>query len=46
MLCGIALVILLITNIAQKVNDWPEMDKGTLKEVHRRTDTGTDVHLK
>ena len=35
----------LITNKAQKVNDWPEMDKGTLKEVRRKIDSGTNIHL-
>ena len=35
----------LITNKAQKVNDWPEMDKETLKEVRRKIDSGTNIHL-
>ena len=35
----------LITNKAQKVNDWPEMTAETLKEVHRKIDTGTNIHL-
>ena len=35
----------LITNKAQKVNDWPEMTEETLKEVHRKIDTGTNLHL-
>lgn len=35
----------LITNKAQKVNDWPKMDKETLKEVRRKIDSGTNIHL-
>ena len=34
-----------ITNKAQKVNDWPEMDKKTLEKVHRKIDSGTNIHL-
>ena len=36
----------LITNKAQKVNDWPEMDKKTMEKVHRKIDSGTNIHLK
>ena len=36
----------LVTNKAQKVNDWPKLDVETLKKVYRKTDTGTKVHLK
>lgn len=35
-----------ITNKAQKVNDWPKMDKKTLEKVHRKIDSGTNIHLK
>ena len=35
----------LITNKAQKVNDWPEIDEKTLKEVRRKIDSGTNIHL-
>ena len=35
----------LITNKAQKVNDWPDLDKETMKIVRRKIDTGTNVHL-
>ncbi len=35
----------LITNKAQKVNDWPELDEETLKKVHSKVDTGTNVHI-
>ena len=36
----------LITNKAQKVNDWPDLDDKTLEKVYSKTDTGTKVHLK
>lgn len=35
----------LITNKAQNVNDWPDLDKETMKIVRRKIDTGTNVHL-
>ena len=35
----------LITHKAQKVNDWPEIDEKTLKEVRRKIDSGTNIHL-
>ena len=35
-----------ITNRAQKVNDWPELDEITLKKVHRKIDTATFGHIK
>lgn len=35
----------LITDKAQKVNDWPELDEETLKKVHQKIDTGWSVHL-
>ena len=35
-----------VTNKAQKVNDWPELDKKTLEYVHLMIDTGTNIHLK
>lgn len=35
----------LVTNKAQKVNDWPDLDKETMKIVRRKIDTGTKVHL-
>ncbi|MBR1831951.1 MAG: haloacid dehalogenase-like hydrolase [Ruminiclostridium sp.] len=36
----------LVTNKAQKVNDWPKLDDKTLEKVYSKTDTGTKVHLK
>ena len=35
----------LVTSKAQVVIDWPELDKKTLKDVHRKIDTGTEMHL-
>ena len=35
----------LVSNKAQTVNDWPDLDMETLKEVRRKTDTGTEVRL-
>ena len=35
----------LITNKAQKVNDWPDLDAETMKKIRRKIDTGTKVHL-
>ena len=35
----------LVTNKAQKVVDWPELDKETLETVHRKIDSGTDIHI-
>ena len=35
----------LITDKAQKVNDWPKLDVKTLKKVHEKIDSGWSVHL-
>ncbi len=35
----------LITDKARKINDWPELDKETMKKVRREINTGTDIHL-
>lgn len=35
----------LVIEKAQKVIDWPEMDANTMKEVRRKIDTGTSMHL-
>ena len=35
----------LITDKAQKVNDWPKLDVETLKKVHEKIDSGWSVHL-
>ena len=35
----------LITNKAQKVNKWPDLDKKMLNRAYRKTDTGTNIHL-
>lgn len=35
----------LITNKAQKVNDWPKLDVETLKKIHEKIETGWSVHL-
>ena len=35
----------LITDKAQKVNDWPDLDEETLKKVHQKIDTGWSIHL-
>ena len=35
----------LVTNKAQKVNDWPELDKKTLKAVHSKIDSATFDHI-
>ena len=34
-----------VTHRAQKVSDWPELDRKTLDRVHSKIDTGTDIHL-
>ena len=36
----------LVTNRAQKVNDWPELDKKTLKAVHSKIDSATFDHIR
>ncbi len=35
----------LVTHKAQKVNEWPDMDRKTMKKVHREIDSGTNIHL-
>jgi sulfatase maturation enzyme AslB (radical SAM superfamily) len=35
----------LVTDKAQKVNDWPKLDEETLKEVHKKIETGWSTHL-
>ena len=35
----------LVTNNAQTVNDWPEMDEETVKKARKKVDTGWSVHL-
>ena len=35
----------LVTSKARKVVDWPDLDKETLETVHRKIDTGTDIHI-
>lgn len=35
----------LVTDKAQKVNDWPKLDVETLKKVHEKIDSGWSVHL-
>ena len=35
----------LVTEKAQKVNDWPKLDVETLKKVHKKIDSGWSVHL-
>ena len=35
----------LVTDKAQKVNDWPHLDAETLKTVRRKIDTGWTIHL-
>ena len=35
----------LVTDKARKVVDWPDMDKATLEKVHRKINTGWNIHL-
>jgi phosphoserine phosphatase len=35
----------LVTDKAQKVNDWPKLDEVTLKKVHKKIETGWSTHL-
>lgn len=35
----------LVTDKAQKVNDWPKLDIETIKKVHEKIETGWSVHL-
>jgi len=34
-----------VTDKAQKVVDWPDMDKATMEKVHRKINTGWSIHL-
>ena len=34
-----------VTNKAQTVSDWPHLDPETLKEVHRKINTGWTIHI-
>ena len=35
----------LVTDKAQKVTDWPALDPETLQKVHRKINTGWNIHL-
>jgi len=35
----------LVTDKAQKVVDWPDMDEATMEKVHRKINTGWSIHL-
>ena len=35
----------LVTDKAQRVTDWPHLDAETLETVHRKIDTGWNIHL-
>ena len=35
----------LVTDKAQRITDWPDLDKDTLEKVHRKTNTGWTIHL-
>lgn len=35
----------LVTDKAQKVTDWPDLDEATLGKVHRKINTGWSIHL-
>lgn len=35
----------LVTDKAQKVNDWPELDKETMKKVRKKLSKGQKIHI-
>lgn len=35
----------LVVDKAQRVTDWPDMDRETLEKVHKKIDTGWSIHL-
>ena len=35
-----------VTNKAQKINDWPKLDKETLKKIHSKIDSATFKHIR
>ena len=37
--------VYLVTDKAQKVNDWPKLDVETLKKAHEKIESGWSVHL-
>lgn len=35
----------LVVDKAQRVIDWPDLDRDTLEKVHKKIDTGWSIHL-